>query len=167
MRVPDFRLFAKYSQAFALVLCGMIIGAASYMIVYQHNMNELAIENDTLRREVKKMKEDIVMLEEYKGNNNVIKTIAVEIEQNPENPIDTVSRNEIIERVRKTFGVFKGKEIGYLADTNTPQIARMLFGEHRLSNIQGKDYTAEIRSIIVVYTELKVRIAVEEWRDKE
>lgn len=167
MRVPNFRMFAKYSQAFALVISGMIIGAASYMVVYQHNMNMLVEDNVTLRGEIKTLEKNVQQIEKYKGSNNVIKTVAVEIEDDPDMTLDRLTENQIKERVLKMFNVFVGKEIDYLADPNTTQILRMLFGEHRMSNIQGKDYIAEVHSIIMMYSELKVRITVKEWTFKE
>lgn len=167
MRVPHFRQFAKYSQAFALVLCGIIIGAASYMIVYQHNMNVLAEENDTLQKEINNLEEDIQSLDKYKDNDQVIKKVLVEIEDDPDITLDQVTSNEIKERVRKKFNVLIGKKIEYLANPDTTQILRMLFGEHRLSDVQGYDYIAEVHSIIVLYSELKVRISVKEWDIRE
>jgi dipeptide/tripeptide permease len=168
MRVPNFSQWVAWSQAFALLVCGMIIGAALFMLVYQHNMNEILAANDTLRREKNELLDKIKDLEKYKNQHTVIKSIVVDIEDDPnEEAISEVIKNKIIENVKTALSVFKGKPISYLADTHTSQIARTLFGERRIPNIHDRDYIVEIKSIIVVYDEMKVRITAREWKDKD
>lgn len=144
----------------------MIIGAAAFMIVYQHNMNEILILNDTLRREKKELEDKIRDLEKYKDDRNVITSVVVDVESNPDGEaISKVAENQIIERVKETLGVFKGKPVSFLADANTSQVSRALFGKRRLSGIHDRDYIVEIKTMIVIFGELKVRIAVQEWKD--
>jgi len=107
-------------------------------------------------------------LEKYKNQHTVIKSIVIDIEDDPnEEAISEVIKNKIIENVKTALSVFKGKPISYLADTHTSQIARTLFGERRIPNIHDRDYIVEIKSIIVVYDEMKVRITAREWKDKD
>lgn len=165
MKVPDFRQFVAWSRAIALVLCGMIIGAAVFMLIYQHNMNEVLTANDTLRREKNELMTKIADLEKYKNQHTVIKSIVIDIEDDPEAPeISKVIKNKIIESVKDALSVLKGKEISYFANTDTSQLARILFGERRLSNIHERDFIVEIKTMIIVYDELKVRITAKEWK---
>ena len=106
-------------------------------------------------------------MEKYKNQHTVIKSIVVDIEDDPnEEPISEVIKNKIIENVKLALSVFKGKPISYLADTNTSQITRSLFGERRIPNIHDRDYIVEIKTMVVIYDELKVRITAREWKNK-
>lgn len=167
MKVPDFRQFAAWSRAAAFIICGIIIGAAVFMLIYQHNMNEILTEYDTLRREKNELLTKIADLEKYKNQHTVIKSIVVDIEDDPDGPeISKVIKNKLIESVKEALSVLKGKEISYFANTDTSQLARVLFGQRRISNIHDRDYIVEIKTMIIVYDELKVRITAKEWKGK-
>lgn len=165
MRVPDWRLYARWSQAFALVISGMIIGAAIFMVLYQHNMNELLNDYDTMRHHNEELEVKIKDLQKYQNDQNLILSIQVDIEESTdEEELSDVVRNKIKEEVRKDLDIFKGKPVTMISDSDTSQVTRTLFGKKRLSNIMEKDYEAEIKTMVLVHGELTVRLIVRPWK---
>lgn len=167
MRAPNTQRFRRYSQAIALVCAGMIIGAAVHMLLYQHNMAEILTMYEKIKAEKQNLTRKIEDLEKYKDNNSVIKTIVVDIEEpldEKEGTLTEMEKNQIISQVQKSLSVVKGTPISRLTETNTPKIFRTLFGQKRISNINDKEFLVEIKTMIVIYSELKIRITVSPYK---
>lgn len=170
MRAPAFHHFKRYSQAIALVCAGMIIGAAVHMILYQNNMTQILTMYDKIKVEKQNLIKKIEDLEKYKDDNTVIKTIVVDIEDpldEKEAILTDIEKNQIITKVQKYLDVLKGTPISRLTETDNPKIFRSLFGQKRVSNINEKDFVVEIKTMLVIYSELKIRISVAPYRDIE
>jgi hypothetical protein len=159
--VPPFRLFRHWLQSFGLVISGAVIGAAGFMLVFQHNMNELLMVNAALRSEKETLAEEIEALKNYKDQQTVIKSVQVQMEQPPDKErLEEIIAGEIKKRVYEDLKIFVGKPISVI--DQDPQAVRSLFGKKPLLGINEKDYVAEINTIMVMNGELKIWLKVNE-----
>ncbi|MDP5274406.1 hypothetical protein [Chengkuizengella axinellae] len=162
MRVPSISRFLKYLQAIALIISGMIIGAAIYMIIYQHNMQVLFKMNETIRQENKDLLSKIEGLEKYKDSNTVINSIVINIqEKEDKEPLDDLIKNDIKDLVREDLKVLKGKQVSLIY--KDPDYIRQLYGRKNYPNVHEKAYVVEIQNMFIVYGEATFWIHVEEF----
>ncbi|MFS1511809.1 hypothetical protein VQL36_05140 [Chengkuizengella sp. SCS-71B] len=162
MRVPSIARFLKYMQAIALIVSGMIIGAAAHMIIYQHNMQEMFKINETIRQENKDLLSKIEGLEKYKDSNTVIHSIIIKIhEDKDEKPLDDLIKNDIKNEVSEDLKVLKGKQVSIIY--KDPDYVKQLYGRKTYINVHEKDYVVEIQYMYIVYGEVTFWISVEEF----
>src|SRR5690606_14129858 len=100
-KVPTWSQFVRWVQTVALLLAGAIIGAAVFLAIYHHNFNEMFITNYELKEENNKLKEEIETINKFKNQETIIHQIVVEIESNPEKPLDILIQSKLKERVAK------------------------------------------------------------------
>ncbi|NBI28274.1 hypothetical protein [Chengkuizengella marina] len=162
MRVPSITRFLKYMQAIALIVSGMIIGAAVYMIIYQHNMQEMFKINETIRQENKDLLSKIEGLEKYKDSNTVIHSIIIKIQEDKDKePLDDLIKNDIKNEVSDDLKVLKGKQVSIIY--KDPDYVKQLYGRKTYINVHERDYVVEIQYMFVVYGEVTFWITVEEF----
>lgn len=164
MRVPSFELFAHWLRSFALLLCGMIIGAAIFMSITHHHLNEQIMKNRALEKEIDKLLEDNESLEFYKNKQTVIKSVSVGVQTSldpDEKPLTEDITSEIERRVEDDLKKLKGQPISYI--DQDPQYIRNIYGAKILADIMDKDYVVEIQTILVIYGELKVWVSAKEF----
>ncbi|MEB3100543.1 hypothetical protein [Ferviditalea candida] len=162
MRVPDFRLLARWLQALGLFISGMIVGAAVFAAIFHHNFNDIVIMYNSLREENRDLQDQVNDLNKFKKAGSVIKSIAVYIEEDqPKEPLDDITKQEIKNRVQRDLSILKGQSIDRLP--RQLQIIRRVIDNKIYPLIQEKDYTIRIRTILVRYSELQAWIEVREF----
>ncbi|CAM3450025.1 hypothetical protein [Marinicrinis lubricantis] len=165
MRVPPFQLFYRYLRYIALLLCGCIIGSAVFMVLFQHNMEELIQMNEVLKTEKKKLLIQIDGLEKYKDKEALIRSTQIWIEQSAnEEPLPESVKGELIERVSNDLQFLIGEPILKIIPNshNAPQTMKHLY--HKIhTNVQDKDYIVTISTVIIVYGEMRIWIKAQEY----
>lgn len=162
MRFPSPERFAYLSKSFAILICGMIIGAAIFMSVTHHHLEYFITENRSLNAELNKLIEDNEDLHIYKNRQTVIKSVSVGVEQDSgEEPLSEIIVSEIKQRVEEDLKGIKGQPISYI--DQSPQNIKNIYGQKLLAGIHDKDYVVEIHTIVVIYGELKVWITAREF----
>jgi predicted Holliday junction resolvase-like endonuclease len=159
LRVPSFDMVMRYAQGIGLVICGMVIGSAVFMMIYQHNFNELIKLNVSLQTEIEDLQSRIEGLSKDKDHSNSINTIQVSIEKSDEK-IDEIIQNELRNRVKKSLNSL----VGQSADTIDPRMARELFGEKLYPNIHDRDYIVNIRTMLISQGTLHIWISIEVYQ---
>lgn len=164
MKVPQFKNFIPWLSAFGLVCAGAVIGAALFMVVYQHNMTELMQQNMLLRDQRDQLIEEIEPLKTYRDSESVLKTIEVHFESLPvRNPPDPVVLTEIKKNIHEQMRPLIGTKIATFYEH--PRQIKSFYGSRILPNIHGKDYIIEIDTVFILYGKLNIWIAVEERKD--
>jgi hypothetical protein len=163
MRVPSLDRFARWTQSFALVICGMIIGAAVFMSITHRHLEDQIMRNRSLESEIQKLLENNESLKFYKNKQTIIKSVEVGVIENTaeETSLEPVIVSEIKERVEEDLKDLKGRPISYI--DQDPQSIKNIYGERLAPDIHGKDYMIRIHTILVIYGELKVWVSAEEF----
>jgi 6-pyruvoyl-tetrahydropterin synthase len=153
-------------SGFALFLSGMIVGAAVYMSVHQHNFHELYIMYQDVLAEKEKLQTEIKKMDNIKTSQNVIKSIDVRLLKNDADPeIDDVTLNEIEKAIYQDLKKFVGQKVSTFAvleDTDT--MSELL---KRRYWIKDKDYSVQLKSTSLIQTKLIVRVTVKEFKKSD
>lgn len=161
MRVPPLGIFAGWFQAFGLLCAGAIIGAAIFMVIYQHNMTELIKQNELLIGQKEQLQEEIEPLKTYRDYETTLKTIEIHIESLPErNRPDELIQSQIKKSVYSQLKPLIGMKVANFYEH--PKQIKEYYGRRVLPNINEKDYIVEIDTVVILYGKLNVWIHVEE-----
>lgn len=162
MRMPDWQRFAYMSRGIALIICGMIIGAAVFMLITHQQLETVIMKSKALQQEINDLLEDNKDLKNYKNKQTIIKSVKIGLTHHPEDkPMDSIIENEIIRRVQEDLKKLKGQPISYIEQD--PNQIRDIYGKRLLPNIHEKDYVVEIHTLLVIYGELKIWMKAEEY----
>ncbi|MFD2671448.1 hypothetical protein [Marinicrinis sediminis] len=165
MRVPSAAVWGRYVRAFALLICGGIIGSSVFMMIYQHNMDELIDMHMHAKERIRDLLMESEDLKKYKDQQTIIRTIMVKIEESSgQEPLPEVVKNELRAKVHQDLQFLKGQPIVKIIPNsdNAPQTLKHLY--HKVhSNIHGNNYQVTISTMIVVYGELRVWVRADEF----
>lgn len=163
MRVPPFEKFTQVMQLTGVLLIGLVIGALIYHSLHVVQMDNLVNDRIELLAKIKQYEDDIKQWHQYKNQHTVIKSITPRIENEAGSPskrphLDKITEAEIIKRLREDLSSFLGQSI-YEIDSNA-QFARKLLERKVYNDVYEKDYTIEIKTVLVVDNVLHVWITV-------
>ncbi|OBZ12361.1 hypothetical protein A7975_15145 [Bacillus sp. FJAT-26390] len=166
MRVPPFGRFVRGMQMGGMLILGMIIGAIVYNSLYLAEFQALIILKSELEVKLEQYEQDIRHLKEFKNQHTVIKSILPRIEkeagQNSGRPdLDQVTEAELLKRIKKDLQGFLGQSI-YVIDSDA-KFARKLLDKKVYMDVFNKDYTIEVKTILVVENVLHVWIKVRDY----
>jgi uncharacterized protein with NRDE domain len=162
LRVPPFDRYQRLLSGMGLMLAGAIIGSAIFMSIYHRNYNLMYIKMHNYQEENKKHLQDIDSLKKTRNNQTLVSFINVYL-QNPENE-EVLSENiqkEIESIVKKELKLVIGQKATYVRDA---QILYEKLISQKILTIDNKNYTVQVKSIILVQTELTVWITAKEKR---
>jgi hypothetical protein len=159
MRVPQFERYEKTLVGAGIFLVGLIVGCALFMSIYQNNFSILSIQNQQMHTELKQLKDDIRLnsLKQKKSGQAQIHSIKVTFERKTDaNKLDEVSENELREEITQDLQFLYGSEVRKIRDD--PLLYRNLLEGKTYHAIQERDYTINVRSLIVIDDELTVTV---------
>lgn len=164
MRVPSFQRLARWSQGGGLFFAGMIVGAAVFMAIYQHNMNLIFEQNHVLKLEYEMLKDNASM---QNISEKYISSIVVRVEEHPKEELDVLTKTKIKTLVSKELNVLKGKKVEVIAPQtdNGPKVMKTLY-KRLFEDVNGRDYMVEINHYTIVYGELTAWITPVEYKPK-
>lgn len=160
MRVPPFERYSTLMQACAFVVLGAILGAMAYHAVFFMSFNALRDTNTELEDKLIEYEDRVEKLNKFKDQHTVIKSISPILLDNKgadkDNPSlsDEQIKLELKEKLRKDLSVFIGTSI-YKINANGELGRELLDNKIYLLN-SGKEFTVEIRTMLVVDNVLQV-----------
>lgn len=163
MRIPPFERYVVGLQFVGALVLGMIIGAIIYNSFYMAQFEALINLKSELEVKLEQYEQDIKHLNQFKDQHTVIKSVLPRIEkisgQNSERPkLDQETIAVLIKRIKKDLSSFIGKSI-YEIDSDA-QFARNLLETKIYMDVNNKDYTIEVKTVLVVDNVLHVWINV-------
>lgn len=166
MRVPVFDRFVRGLQFVGVFILGMIIGAIIYNSLYLAEFQKLIILKSELEEKLEQYEQDIQGLKQFKNQHTVIKSVLPRIEkeagQNTGRPeIDHVTEAELIKRIKEDLKIFLGQSI-YEIDSDA-KFARKLLEKKVYMDVYNKDYTIEVKTVLVVDNVLHVWIKLRDY----
>jgi len=162
LRVPPFESYKGLLQSTGLLISGIIIGSALFLSIYHQQLNTILIENRELIAENEKLMLDNNTYKKTRNQQSVVNQIDVVVESSPLNPLDKVTEQEIEKRVRNDLAVIKGQKISVIAES--PHIYQSLLSKKTYRGILDKDYMVNMKTMLLIQTELKVWVFAEEFK---
>jgi len=164
VRIPPFERYAGWLSGFALLVAGMIIGAAVFMSVYQNNMSILLQRNGALKNQVEKLKDSEKNFEKFKNKQQYIGKvdIIVEVNQSDADKTDINVLNEIKSQVYKDVSKhLSGKLITAVRDN--PEVYIDMVEQKVYRNIFDKNYIVSVKRMMVFQTDFLLYISYREY----
>ncbi|UJF34726.1 hypothetical protein [Paenibacillus hexagrammi] len=161
MRVPPFARYHRLLASLGLLLSGAIIGAAIYMSIHQHTYNQLYIEMHKYLEERDELKGDIEDLIKTRNKQALINAVHVYLIQNQDELISEDIQKEIESEVKNELKLVIGQKAAYVRDAR-PLYEKLI--TQRVYMLHDKKYTIDVKSIILIQTELSVWVSAKESR---
>lgn len=162
MKVPPFEQFTGLMKSTGLLIAGGIIGCAVFTAVFHHHLNLLLIKNKELQAENEKLVQDNNSYKKSRNQQSTINQFDVIVESGDLNPLDKVTEQEIERRVRNDLSVVKGQKIS--AFSESPHVYQRLLAQKTYHGILDKDYIVNVKTMLLIHTELKVWVTAKEWK---
>jgi cell division protein FtsL len=159
VRVPPFNRYERFFAGFGLFIAGAIVGSAIFMVIYQYNFSLLSIQNQQMRTEMDNLiaTNKNLNLKQKKAAQTNIQSIKVLFEQKNElNKLDEISENELRKKIIQDLQFLSGKPVAQLK--LDPLLYRNLIEGKTYHAIHERDYIINVRTLMVVETELTVII---------
>jgi type II secretory pathway component PulK len=156
MRVPPFERFVRGMQLFGVLLLGMVLGAVVLNSLFVAKFQAQYETQSELEDKLEQYEQDLIRLAQYKNQHTVIKSIQLRLEDNANQrgKMDKVTEAELIRRVKDDLSIFIGRNI-YDIDSDA-KLTRQLLGEKVYTDVNGKDFTVELRTVLL--SEYKLQI---------
>lgn len=160
MRIPPFYRYRQGMQMAGMFILGAVVGALLFNSVYIARMDSLFSINGELESKLDQAERDLKLLNEHKNQHSAIKTIQAYIENGRGKggsagaKLDSQVEAALKKRLLADLSVFIGNSI-YEIDSES-RLARKLLDNKIYTDVLGKDYMIEIRTMLVVEGILKV-----------
>jgi hypothetical protein len=166
MRLPPFDRYVRGLQLTGILLVGMIVGAAIYNSIYIARFEALIVLKSDLEARLEQYEQDIKLLNQYKNQHTVIKSIKPRIEQEAglqtaRPKLDQVTETELVKKIKADLSSFLGKSI-YEIDSDAT-LVRKLMSRMVYSDVYGKEYTIEVKTMLIADNVLHVWVTVREY----
>ncbi|PZE21464.1 hypothetical protein [Paenibacillus xerothermodurans] len=161
MKVPPSEQFRGLIKSLGLLIAGAIIGCAAFTAIFHHHLNSVLVKNTELIAENEKLIQDNDLYKRHRTQQNIINRIEVTVEPDDLNSLDKVTAQELEKKVRNELSVLKGQKVASFSEA--PHIYQRLLSNKTYHDILDKDYIVNVKTMLLVQTELKVWITAKQW----
>jgi guanylate kinase len=144
------------------MLSGAIIGSAVYMSIHQYNYTQLYVEMHKYLQENRDLHADIDNLNKTKNKQSLINVVNVHlVPKNQEELISEDIQKEIESDIKSELKLVIGQKAAFVRDSQ-PLYEKII--TQRTYILHDKKYVVEVKSIVLIQTELTVWITAQEKR---
>lgn len=162
MRIPPFARYQRLLSSLGLMLSGAIIGSAIYMSIHQYNYTQLYVEMHKYLQENRDLRADIDSLNKTKNKQSLINVVNVHlVPKNQEELISEDIQKEIESDIKSELKLVIGQRAAFVRDSQ-PLYEKII--TQRTYILHDKKYVVEVKSIVLIQTELTVWITAQEKR---
>ncbi len=162
MRIPPFARYQRLLSSLGLMLSGAIIGSAIYMSIHQYNYTQLYVEMHKYLQENRDLRTDIENLNKTKNKQSLINVVNVHlVPKNQEELISEDIQKEIESDIKSELKLVIGQKATYVKDAQ-PLYEKLITQKTYI--LHDKKYIVEVKSIVLIQTELTVWITAQEKR---
>ena len=155
MKVPTQEWLNLYMRAIGLLIAGMIIGSAFFMMAYQHNFHILYMENQKLLTANQQMRKELEPFIHKQKNQTIVRQIKIHIQpKNSANSLDEVTVAELQRRLQNDLELLRGRSIESAADSL--MVIRGIIRSKIYPLPDDKKFKLEISLVILKNSELLV-----------
>ncbi|MNI04121.1 Sporulation membrane protein YtrI [compost metagenome] len=156
MRVPPFGQYQRFLAGFGLFISGAVIGSAIYMSIHQQQFSVMYVQMHKYQEENAKLKQDVESLNKYRSKQSLISTVHVYLQnQDDTEPFTEDIQQEIEGDVKKELKIVVGQKASYVIDAR-PLYEKLI--SQKSYQIHDKHYLVEVKSMVLVQSELSVWI---------
>jgi hypothetical protein len=160
LRIPPFARYQRLLASFGILVSGAIIGSAVYMSIHQHNYNELYVQLHKYLEENSDLREDIANLNKTKNNQTLVNVVNVHLLPKGQDDLITEDiQKEIEGDVKSELKLVVGQKATFVRDSQ-PLYERLI--TQRTYFLHEKKYIVEVKSIVLIQTELTIWITAQE-----
>ncbi|TXK84224.1 hypothetical protein [Paenibacillus sp. N3.4] len=160
MRIPPFARYQRLLASFGLMVSGAIIGSAVYMSIHQHTYNQLYVQMHKYLEENADLRSDIENLNKTRNKQTLINVVNVYLLPKGQDAfISEDIQKEIEGDVKSELKLVIGQKAAYVRDSQ-PLYERLI--TQRTYVLHDKKYTVEVKSIVLIQTELTIWITAQE-----
>ncbi|MCY9514905.1 hypothetical protein [Paenibacillus apiarius] len=146
----------------ALVLVGIVIGAAVYHAVYLHQFNQLMMMNMDLKDRLVQYQAKTEDLLRYKNHKTIIRSIDLHIyKSSSDADIPQADETEIRRRLLKDLAGLKGRDAFQIDEYS--KLVEGLLARKIYPDINAKDYTVQMRTMLLTEGVLHVWVDVKTY----
>lgn len=157
MRVPSGDWFIQYMRAGGLVIAGVIIGSALFMLLHQHNFSLLYMEKERLKTENEDLKKSLASLEQNKNQSAVIRKITLYFLAAPEGSLpDEISTIRLRRMIVSDLDLLRGKSPDTAVEVMI--IARRIIERKIYSLDKEAEYRVEPQLIVIRNGDMQIWI---------
>lgn len=166
MRIPPFHRLERLVQTSGIFMLGILTGAMLYHTIVQARLEALVNLKSELETKLEQYEQDIKLLNQFKTQHTVIKSVQPHIEQETgldagRLKLDKLTEAELIKRIKDDMSAFIGRSI-YEIDTDA-KLARKLLDKRIYYDVMGKDYTVEAKTMLVSDNKLLMWVKVQSY----
>jgi hypothetical protein len=162
LRIPPFARYQRLVSSLGLMLSGAIIGSAIYMSIHQYNYTQLYVEMHKYLQENRDLRADIDNLNKTKNKQSLINVVNVHlVPKNQEELISEDIQKEIESDIKSELKLVIGQKAAFVRDSQ-PLYEKII--TQRTYILHDKKYVVEVKSIVLIQTELTVWITAQEKR---
>lgn len=154
MRMPPFERYVRGMQLFGVFLLGMVAGAVVLNSLFVAQFEALYMTKNDLEVKLEQYEQDIEKFTQYKNQHTVIKSIKLKMSEESNSRLDKLSESELLKRVKEDLSALLGQSI-YEIDSNA-KLARKLLNKKVYTDINGKDFAVELKTILLVDNVLQI-----------
>lgn len=155
------RRYRVWIRDIAILLTGIIVGAAIYQAIVLHQIDELIMRNLDLEDKLSHYQAENKDLQRYKNRSTIIKSISIHIyDQDDASPIPQADDAELRKRLLHDLSGLKGRNV-FQIDEYT-KLVEGLLTRKIYPDIHEHSYTVSLRTMLVTEGVLHVWIDVKE-----
>ena len=147
MRVPSASWFSLYVRAFGLVIAGMVIGSAVFMVIYQHNFELLYLDNQRLAEENSDLRKT---LEPYVKDNrqSVVRQFKLHIYSDwGDKAPDEITTTDLRRKLQNDLESLRGRTFESAADSLL--VARGIIHRKIYKLEDNQEFTIELQLVVL------------------
>ncbi|MDQ6422341.1 hypothetical protein RB620_23200 [Paenibacillus sp. LHD-117] len=158
MRLPAFDKYVNALRLLGVFLAGSVVGAAVLHSLFVAKFESMYNTVYGLESKLEQYEGDIRELTQFKNQHTVIKRIQLRVMEgntrDSRTPLNRLTETELIKRVKEDLSIFLGRSI-FDIDADAA-LARKLLESKTYSDVNGKDYTIEIKTVLLADNVLQI-----------
>ncbi|GIP38255.1 hypothetical protein J31TS4_15350 [Paenibacillus sp. J31TS4] len=165
MRVPPFERYTRWMAGFGLFLCGMIVGSAVFMAIFQQTSTILSVRNKELSKQVEELKTNLDTVNKNRTKQAYIGAITVHLVREDAAGGDSLDEQTAIElekRVSRDLKPISGKPVAELR--KDPLLYMRLIEDKLYPGVFDRDYQVHVKSLAIVQSDLTVWVTASAWK---
>jgi hypothetical protein len=149
-----------FTKGLGLLVIGGIIGAAIFMIIFQHNFSLIKEENQILRNQTFELSEDLDHLRKNEKKLTVIRQIDAELLEDSALQLTTSMKEELEKKVRDSIKIIYDKKISSVKDNIL--VYENLITARNSYVVLDKKFNVTVKFFTLIGTELTVWFTAKE-----
>ena len=149
-----------FTKGLGLLVVGGVIGAAIFMIIYQHNFSLIVEENQILRNQTIELSEDLDHLRKNEKKHTVIRQIDTRLQEDSTQRLAASIKEELEKKVRDSLKIVYDQKISTAKENIL--VYEKLISARNSYVVLDKNFYVTVKFFTLIGTELTVWFTAKE-----